>query len=699
MSRAGESARQEAERARSRVDAHLAAAEAERARLQNFLIAAETEKRTARALAPLAAAGYHLLADRRWPKSRTAQVDLVVIGPSGVWIVDTKAWRDITIAAGRVYRDQEDVTETFENLESLLETTRAALADIGLAPAEVHVVVAWAGRKNVHAEVGGVEVVGDADILRHLTRPGQRLSDVAIDSVLQAAVDFFPPVSAPAPINVTLPQPVVETVPDELDIPGLPSEEEVQAAILESLLSAPIEEWMTFLHPDQAKLILRSFNGPCRIRGGAGTGKTVVGLHRAAQLARSGPDARVLVTTFVKTLPTVLRSLLQRLAPDVADRVEFSGVHEFAGRLLAERGVRIRLDGRVATMLLQKTWASEPGRALAAIEDNYDYWREEIESVIKGRGFTSFDEYANCPRPGRRRSLGINQRRAVWDFFAAYDQALRSAEVNDFPDQILLAEAELQRSPLSGYSAVIVDEAQDLSLAMIRMLHSLVGDAPDGFTLIGDGQQSIYPGGYTLAEAGISVANRGVVFDVNYRNTAEILERAELIVSGDRYADIEEGADTPAISSTPAARHGESPIGRVFATAAEHETAMVERIRSVTRSLDTGLGDIAVLCTSNARVKDATAILTRAGVPTISLLDYDGAQTNAVKVGTINRAKGLEFKQVLLPWTRRELLSPGTGGAESIPESLAEREERDRRVLYVGMTRARDGVWVGAIRR
>ena len=699
MSTAGESARQEAERAKAMVDAHLAAAESERERLQNFLIAAETEKRTVRALAPLAAAGYHLLADRRWPKSRTAQVDLVVIGPSGVWIVDTKAWRDITIAAGRVYRDQEDVTETFENLESLLEMTRTALAEVGLAPAEVHVVVAWAGRQNVNAAFGGVEIVGDADALRHLTRPGQRLSDVAIDSVLRAAVEVFPPVSAPVPVSVTIPQPVVETVPAALDIPDLPSEAEVQAAILDSLMSAPVEEWMTFLHPDQAKVILRSFNGPSRIRGGAGTGKTVLGLHRAAQLARSSPDARVLVTTFVKTLPAVLGSLLRRLAPDVVDRVEFRGVHEFAGGLLAERGVRIRLDGRVATALLHKTWASEPGRALAAIEDNYEYWREEIESVIKGRGFTSFDEYANCARPGRRRSLGINQRRAVWDYFAAYNRALRAAEVHDFADQILLAEAELQRSPLTRYSAVIVDEAQDLSLAMIRMLHSLVGDAPDAFTLIGDGQQSIYPGGYTLAEAGISVANRGVVFDVNYRNTAEILERAELIVSGDRYADIEGNMDAPTAPSRTAARHGESPIGRVFSTAAEHDTAVAERVRSVTQSLDTGLGDVAVLCTSNARVKDAITILSRAGVPTVSLLDYDGTQTGAVKVGTINRAKGLEFKQVLLPWTRQELLSPAAGGTQGLPESLMEREERDRRVLYVGMTRARDGVWVGAIRR
>ena len=699
MSTPGGSAGLEAERAEAMLNAHLAEAAIQRERLRNFAIAAETEKRTARALAPLAAAGYYLLSDRKWPRSRSAQVDLVVVGPSGVWIIDTKAWRDMTIAAGRVYRDQEDVTDAFENLDSLGEVTRAALVEVGLAPAEVHVVVAWAGHKNVSAEAAGVEVVGDADLVRHVTRPGQRLSDIAIDAVLGVALELFPPVSAPPPVNPSVPQPVIEARLLELDIPDLPSEAEVQAVILESLMAAPVEEWMTFLHPDQARLIRRSFAGPSRIRGGAGTGKTVVGLHRAAHLARRSPESRVLVTTFVKTLPTVLGSLLRRLAPDVVDRVEFCGVHEFAGRVLAERGVRLKIDQAAASEALRAVWEGESGRRLAEVEDNFEYWREEIQSVIKGRGFTSFDEYANCPRPGRRRVLGVNQRRRVWDFFVAYERSLRAAGIGDIQDQILRAEAELRREPLTGYTGVIVDEAQDLSLAMIRMLHSLVGDAPDAFTLIGDGQQTIYPGGYTLAEAGISVATRGVVLDVNYRNTVEILERAELIVAADQYADIEDGAGSHSVSRIPAARHGERPVGQVFTSASEHDAAMVARIQAVTRPLGTGLGDVAVLCVSNSQATKASAVLARADIPTISLLDYDGTQTDAVKVGTISRAKGLEFKHVLLPWTRKELLSPGGDASPAGPESLREREERDRRVLYVGMTRARDGVWVGAVGR
>ncbi len=127
----------------------------------------------------------------------------------------------------------------------------------------------------------------------------------------------------------------------------------------------------------------------------------------------------------------------------------------------------------------------------------------------------------------------------MWQLYSEYDTALRELGVHDLADVILLAEKSLRANPLAGYSAVIADEAQDLSCASIRMLHALVGDAPDGLNLIGDGQQTIYPGGYTLAEADVSIAGRGVIMTRNYRNTAEIQEFADTMVVDDEFVDIE----------------------------------------------------------------------------------------------------------------------------------------------------------------
>ena len=693
---AGDSARVEAERQLLVRDAHAQAARDAEADAARWMAAYRTEKRTAEALAPLTAHGYHLLADRQWPGSRRAQVDLVVIGPSGVFIVDTKAWADVYLAAGRVFRDQADVTDEFDKLVSLTLDTEAALAEIGLAPGEVHAVVAFAGKKNIRGEVGAVDLIGDVDVARHVLKRGQRLTANQVNSVLRVLTEFFPVVGAPAPANVTLPEPIAPSPATTLDIPDLPSADEVQALHLESMLAPPIEEWMAFLHPDQAKLVRRSFGGPARIRGAAGTGKTVVGLHRAAYLARTRPG-KVLVTTYVRTLPAVLKNLLTRLAPEITDRVEFVGAHAFALRVLKERGVAVRLDGRKASDAFSTVWRTSSGD-LKRLEKNTDYWKEEIESVIKGRGFTVFEQYADCARIGRKRRLTVDQRREVWDLYTAYEHELRRLRINDFADVILLAERELQREPLDGYSAVIVDEAQDLSCAMVRMMWAVAGDGPDAFTLIGDGQQTVYPGGYSLAEVGISLAGRGVVLDVNYRNTAEILEAAGRIVADDQYTDIEDAAAIGFEGGGVPSRHGQRPIFVRFESRREHDEALCARIRSLVRSIDTGLGDIGVLCSTNGQVQAVQRLLAAQGIASVNLLEYTGTHADAVKVGTAKRAKGLEFKQVLLPWTKANLVSPATVRTLEGAESLLEREERERRELYVAMTRARDGLWVGTVR-
>ena len=685
------------------------AAQHERAALEareaagRYRAASVSEKQVARVLAPLSAAGYHFLPDRQWPGSRHAQVDLVMVGPGGVFIVDTKWWKDVVIAAGRVFRDQDDVTDEFDNLADLAFGAEGALGAVGLAPGEVRPIVVLAGRKGIKAAIGMVDIVGEGDVLRHIASRGNRLTSLQVDTVLRAALSHFPVLGAPQPVNTLLPEPVIEAPSATIDESELLSTEEVNSALLEGMLASPLEEWMTFLHPDQSKLIRRNFNGPSRIRGAAGTGKTVIGLHRAAYLARSRPG-KVLVTTYVRTLPTVLSSLMERMAPEVSDKVEFTSVHRFANQLLSERGIRVNIDPKQANSAFKSAWYEVGANGpLAAIEGKDRYWKEEIDYVIKGRGMTSFDAYANSARVGRRRRLTVEQRRAVWALYRAYEDRLRKAGINDFADQILLAANSLRDDPLSGYSAVIVDEAQDLSCAMVGMLYSLVGDGADGFTLIGDGQQSIYPGGYTLAEVGISLAGRGVVMDTNYRNTAEVLAFANAMIAGDQFTDIE-GSDQRADATKQVPRHGSAPVVARAETVTEHDFALVERIRSVASEVGTSFGDIGVLALTNATVDLVERVCRGAGIPTVDLETYDGRPVNAVKVGTIKRAKGLEFKQVLVPRLRfaqlysnvRESGSPDAEPA-ALNEIVRERDERDRRELYVAMTRARDGLWVGGV--
>ena len=690
MSEAGRSAGVEAHRLVALADAHDERAAAAREAAQRWMIAHRTERQVAGTLAPLSACGFTFLHDRGWPGARRgsrAQIDHVLVGPGGVFIVDTKGWKDVTVAGGRLFRGQADVTDDLAGLADVGVGTEAVLAELGLAPGEVRVVVVLAGSAMdavALSSLGGLVVVGERRASAFINGFGRRLTERQQHAVLGAVMAHFPPLGEEAvPLDLNVPDAVIEE-------PALLTVDEVAYTFLAGMLAAPDEEWMAFLHPDQAKLVRRSFSGPARIRGAAGTGKTVVGLHRAAYLAR-GTTGRVIVTTFVRTLPAVLGTLLHRLAPETVDRVEFTGVHAFAMRVLRERGHRLSMSFEDATQAFNYAWGTVGRRGpLFAIDENARYWRDEIGSVIKGRGLTTFEQYADLPRAGRRRPLRLEQRRAVWELYLAYEHALRERELLDFEDVILRAEASLRETPMRGVDHVIIDEAQDLSCAMLRMLHAIVGHRPDGLTLIGDGQQTIYPGGYSLAEAGISVAGRGVVLSTNYRNTREIAQFAATIVEGDEFVDLE-GGPGRADAALDVPRTGPSPKLASFESLASHDAALVSHVRTLVAS-GVDLGDIGVLTATN---RDALAMITAlrtAGFDAIELETYAGAPAPLVKVGTIKRAKGLEFKQVLLARVDGSLLSPAAPGLD---EGALERRDIERRELYVGMTRARDGLWVG----
>jgi superfamily I DNA/RNA helicase len=231
---------------------------------------------------------------------------------------------------------------------------------------------------------------------------------------------------------------------------------------------------------------------------------------------------------------------------------------------------------------------------------------------------------------------------------------------------------------------------------MIRMLHHLVGDQPDGLTLIGDGQQTIYPGGYTLAEVGISLSGRGVVLTTNYRNTAEILDFASTLVAGDEFTDIE-GDSRRGDEIVTIERSGPAPLIVRFTNRATHDAELPRRVREMVREPGVSFGDIGILALTTFGVRSAVTALQRANIPIVELTNFDGRPVDAVKVGTVKRAKGLEFAHVLLTQVPSALLPGQESPLLSEDGAAAEHTELQRRELYVAMTRARSGLWIGTV--
>ncbi len=479
---------------------------------------------------------------------------------------------------------------------------------------------------------------------------------------------------------------------------------------LERLLTAPIEEWMLFLHPDQRSVVDRHYNGPARVRGSAGTGKTVVLLHRAAALAdrydpqTSDDGGQILVTTFIRSLPPVLEHLYRRLPNSRPGAIEFTNVDKLAYRVCAEAGERPSLDGRAVEAARAAAWKHvvSDASALQRLGITEAYVSEEVTAVIKGRGIADLDSYLMAKRTGRRLQLGDAARREVWAFAEAWNEGLRKRGVVDFADVVLRARDLARARETPAYRCALVDEAQDLTLAGLQLIRSLVngpeGDRPDGLFLAGDGAQRIYPGGFTLRQAGVEVRGRTTVLKVNYRNTSEVLGAALATTGADVVEDLaEEFSREDDAGDT--LRHGHRPLLLVATDDANQADLIGAQIDELVGDESNGIssGDVAVICPSNRLAKAMQTELKARHIPTMDLNDYDGVPNASIKVGTHHRVKGLEFKAVILS-DITEGVFPRTKPTQVSDEEWAEKEAAANAELFVAMTRARDRLVVTCVR-
>ncbi|BCJ37149.1 hypothetical protein Athai_46520 [Actinocatenispora thailandica] len=466
----------------------------------------------------------------------------------------------------------------------------------------------------------------------------------------------------------------------------------VPADELARVLARPIEDWMVYLDPNQESLVRREMSGPARVRGAAGTGKTVVALHRARRLAAAGK--RVLVTTYVRNLPEVYRELFGRFAPE-CDGVEFSNVHRWALGYLYRNDVRLKID----TEAISRAWGAAcrreltDGSALKRAGLTRGYLQQEIEWVIKGRALTSLDDYLKLERSGRGTPLGADQRTALWRLYERYQRELTSRRACDFTDVLLRAAEVASASSEKPFDCVIVDEAQDLTEAAMRLLSQVVDTgAPDSFLVVGDGQQSVYPGGFSLGTLGIQIRGRSFVLTHNYRNTREIYDLAAAVAEQSGFDDggtqRESGRRVVRLS-----RHGAAPVLSGHDTEDDHDLALCAAIQAAVDG-GTGSGDLAVLLPTNVMVRRYRERIESLGLPAQDLTKYNGEPNRYVKVGTYQRAKGLEFKHVFLPRLDPDGLHEAKQPSED-DDTYAERLDLTRRQLFVAMTRARDALWLG----
>lgn len=486
-------------------------------------------------------------------------------------------------------------------------------------------------------------------------------------------------------ISPVMPQLRTPTAETGLIDTGQLLEDERKAA-----LEKPFPTWMAFLDPEQRALVAKNYNGPARIAGPAGTGKTVVALHRMANRARNS-TGKLLFTTFVRNLPACQERAFAQLAPGTTGRVEFKSLHLWAREHLDRCNKLGKVDLKLADNAFNLAWSRVGSRGpLAKIEPDNRYWRDEIDRLIKGRGIHDFDEYAELDRRGRHGTLRRPARKAVWDLFYRYEEIRLEQGFLDANDLIADALDDLAENPLDPlYDMVVVDEVQDMSVLGLRLAHALAGNAPNALLLVGDGQQKVYAGGWKLSDAGIAIVGRGELLRVNYRNCDAVLALAASLEGKTRIEDLD-GASGVALSRSEVALRGGTAETWSGSDDEVEEQLRIQLERLKAKGIP--LAETALLTLTNYEAVRFRAALRRWQVPFRSLEEYDGADEEMIKIGTVYRAKGLDFRAVLHPFF-----------AKAIPTEPFTDAEHDRADLvvnqrFVAITRAREYVWLGIVR-
>lgn len=470
---------------------------------------------------------------------------------------------------------------------------------------------------------------------------------------------------------------------------------------LEALLAAPLERWRVFLHPSQRKLVDRDWSGPVKVTGGAGTGKTVVAMHRVARLARQFaglPGRPVVFTTFTRTLADDIRRHLELLCtPQELEKIQVTNLDQWATGLLRRFGYKPELlyDEGARRDYWRAAMSALPG----TIDLPQQFMRAEYERVVLQQGCETAEDYLRASRVGRGGQLSRATRKAIWPVFAEYRAQLHAANLRE-PEEAYRDARRLllQNKPELGIRTMVVDEAQDISAAAFELIRAAVPAGANDLFLVGDAHQRIYRHRVVLNRTGIEVRGRSRSLRVNYRTTDEIRKWACAQLEGCEIDDLDGSADS--LRGYQSLTHGDAPDVIPSASTA----ADTQKVMTILKQLEADGIEARQVCIATRTNDDCVAMadaLKHEGLQ-CQRLDRntpDDASAPGARVATMHRIKGLEFSVVIIA---------GYRGIQHYAEQIArfedagvheDAEQAERCLLHVAATRAKRNLFVITRRR
>ena len=506
----------------------------------------------------------------------------------------------------------------------------------------------------------------------------------AAEALLELAVGKTPQPSLPAPSGT-----------DPFDHPDALRRFRVMRNVeeLEEALEYPWEKWTIFLHPAQVGLVERNYNGPARVSGSAGTGKTVVALHRAAFLAKSNPDTRILLTTFSDALANLLRAKFQLLVhqevqPDgriMVDSLDAVGLSLYEARFGAPALARREA---VESLVEDAARLEDATFSLAFLLTEWD-------RVVDAWQLATWEDYRDVARIGRYRRLSETQRKNLWPVFERVKSGLRDRGLVTRAEMFGRLTKEIEQLEKPPFRFVVIDEAQDLSVAQLRFLAALAGGRPNGLYFAGDLGQRIFQQPFSWKELGVDVRGRSQTLRINYRTSHQIRTQADRLLDpamSDVDGNLEERKGTVSVFNGP------KPTIQVLE---DEEGESIAASEWLAARISEGLqpSEISVFVRSTEQMERAVATVKLSGVPYAVLDDDMEATGGCLTISTMHLVKGLEFRAVALMACDSEVI-PLQSRVESIADEadLEEVYNTERNLLYVACTRARDHLLVTGVK-
>lgn len=462
---------------------------------------------------------------------------------------------------------------------------------------------------------------------------------------------------------------------------------------LQRAMDFPWEKWTVFLHPEQQQIVEHDFNGPARVAGSAGTGKTIVALHRAVHLARKNTGSRVLLTTFSDALAAALRTKLNRLLgnePRLAERIDVHSLPAIGERLhKAHVGPVAQVPREVLRQLILNASESVTGHKFSA-----SFLQSEWEHVVDAWQLDSWDAYKNVARLGRKTRLSESQRATLWSIFEKVRAELIARKLITPAGMFTALAQALAKKSKAVFDHAVIDESQDLSVSQIRFLAALGGGRPNSLFFAGDLGQRIFQQPFSWKALGVDVRGRSRTLRVNYRTSHQIRMRADRLLdksTSDVDGNAEDRSDTVSVFNGPA------PEVQTFANASAECAAAGKWIADKAKA---GVlpHEFGLFVRSPAQLDRAKAAVKVSGLSGTVLDERVETARGQVSICTMHLAKGLEFRAVVVMACDDEVI-PQQNRIENVGDEadLQEVYDTERHLLYVACTRARDHLMVTAV--